>query len=264
MARYWHGLTTSALCTGMSSSVSFHPQRVFPAYARFTAFASRFPGGLAFASRTLAPLMFNSDVADTENVDVSLLDAGMPVVCAFPRSGSTFLQAAVGARLDGFLVPKSHDVLAIPSYAAAGALTLVPVRRPDANAASWSMYNADEPSLSLLRSRLATYTAWHRQLLRVAELPGVHLLDFDALTSGSDRLLDALGLPSRVYAGPAAAGIDAYAHQESMSVNQRHLPSLDRQRAARHYRGLLDHPSVFAARSRAQAVYDRLVPLLAS
>jgi len=43
--------------------------------------------------------MFNDDVSTTENIDVAALERGSVVVCAFPRSGSTFLQAAAGEYL---------------------------------------------------------------------------------------------------------------------------------------------------------------------
>jgi hypothetical protein len=251
---------------GHDGRTSFHPQRLFPRFARPMELASRIPGGLRLASFLTETVAFDEAPSATENPTGQDLASAHVAVCGFPRTGTTFIQGAVNRAMDDDSACwKNHDPLAIPLYATAGIPTMVTLRPPIDTVVSWSLYNHDEPSAELMAWRFATYTAWHREALRATRSPWVTVIDFDAFCADPIALLDdVLGRPHPATVTPAMVTQDVRAGNESSGLALRHgnVPDARRSALRTPFVDLLDDHRVRTALDRAEAAYRRMERLV--
>lgn len=245
---------------------SFHPQRLFPRFARPIELASRAPGGLRLASAVLGSLAFDAKPSATENPTSSDLAEACIAVCGFPRTGTTFIQSAINQALgDDRACWKGHDPLALPLYSAAGIPTLITLRPPADALVSWSLYHHDLPSADLLARRAAVYTAWHREILRATRSPRVTVIDFESFCSDPTSLLaDVLGRPPVKSVTPSVVSGQVRSRNASSGLDLRQGNVPDPRRAALRtpFVDLLDEPPVRRAIERAEAMHRRLQQLV--
>lgn len=265
-ARITSALPAAFSLTRRDVSPGYHPQRLYPKYARLADLASHAPQGLCALS-IFAPVAFSRTPSSTESPTAEDLGRSGIAICAFPRTGSTFLKFAIERSLDSpGAVWRTHDVLAVPHLEQADLLVLIPLRDPLGAAISWSLYNNDKPSLSRMRSRLHSYAAWHRQVARYAGNPGVRFLSFDYFTSNPSRALStkfaAAGIQPKhasLTSGVVAARLweDDAAH--GVEPRHTHVPSGHGAALRADYRALLADPKLASPLANAQAIFDRLL-----
>jgi hypothetical protein len=247
-------------------SPAHHPQRLHPRFARLADAASHVPHGLAALS-VLAPVAFSRALSSTENPSGDDLHRSGIAICGFPRTGSTYLKFAIERSLETpGAVWRTHDVLAVPQLEEAELLVVVPLRDPRSTAISWSLYNNDVPALSLMRSRIHSYSAWHRQIARYAVSPAVRFLSFDYFTTEPSQALStkfrAAGIQPRHehIAGQDVAarlGDDDAAH--GVEPRHTHVPSDHRASLRADYEALLDDPKLASPLSSAQTLFEALL-----
>lgn len=260
---------TLAACMGVGAykrSPAHHPQRLHPRFARLADLASHAPYGLSVFS-LLAPVAFSGTSSSTENPSGDDLHKSGIAICGFPRTGSTYLKFAIERSLDSpGAVWRTHDVLSIPQLQAADLLVLVPLRDPRSTAISWSLYNSDESSRSLMQSRLRSYSAWHRQVARHTRNSGVRFLSFDYFTAQPSQALstkfDAAGIQPKlesITSTDVAARLfdDDSAH--GVEPRHTHVPSDHRATRRDDYASILDDRRLTSALSEAQALYEALL-----
>ncbi len=242
----------------MSVHPSFHPHRLFPRFGRPVEIISRRRGGLALAARLAGPLLFDRQASGTENATAADLRRVRVAVCGFPRTGTTFLQHAVGDALGNQAACwKNHDAFAATTFTDAGIPVLVPLRDPLSTIVSWSLYHHDPPSADLMRSRLAIYLAWHREIARLDQRAGLTMLDFEEFCADpGDVLATALGpsaVPSRVTEDAIERTTDlvlAENDDRDLAINHRNVPA--------HERDLLKGPYLDAVRGdHVQSMLER-------
>lgn len=201
----------------------------------------------------------------SDQVTPQILDQTEIAVIGFPRSGSTFLAFAFGHSLDEDSVLKLHDVRAIPQLSASNVKIFVPLRNPIDTSVSWSLYNHDELSKTLALSRLKTYLAWHRILLRKRKYPGVNIVSFDQFTEDLDPLLSAmpeLGAPDSPTASLAADQLRIeLANQQAIQdvdLMSRNTPTKERDRLATSYRELYQALEGHRIMKKCNAAFEEL------
>jgi hypothetical protein len=255
-------------CMRRVKTPTHHPQRMHPRYAVLADIASRAPLGLSALS-LLVPWSFSDAPSSTENPTDEDLRLADLAVCGFPRTGSTFLQLAIERSLErSDSVWRNHDVLGIPGIVRAGLIVLVPLRNPVGTAISWSVYNSDVPSLGLMRSRLRSYNAWHRQALRYAEIPEVRFIRFDYFIHQPSRALASkfsiAGLDPRD-ASIVGRHIEVRLKDDDtvhgVEANQTHVPSEQKAALRRDYEALVTDRRLEGTLSNAQDLYESLLRL---
>ena len=243
-----------------------HPQRLYPKYARVADLASRQPQGLCALS-IIAPGIFSRTPSSTENPTAEDLGRSGIAICAFPRTGSTYLKFAIERSIESpGAVWRTHDVLAVPQLERAGLLVLIPLRDPRSTAISWSLYNNDEPSLSRMRSRLHSYAAWHRQVARYSSHPGVRFISFDYFSREPSHALTtkfkAAGIqPTHESLASDVVAADLWEDDATHGVEPRHthVPSDHRAAVRADYEGLLADPKLASPLACAEALFDGLM-----
>lgn len=184
-------------------------------------------------------------------------------MCGFPRTGTTFIQSAVTSALDDERACwKNHDPLAVRRYAQAGIPTWLTLRDPASTVVSWSLYHRDVPSSRMLARRLAVYTAWHREALRLLRLPGVEIIDFDEFAADPASVIrQRLGrvAGARVSASLVSAQVRATNHLDNRDLHQSNTPDPQRDQLKAPYFQLLSDPRARRRLREAQRAYDALV-----
>lgn len=223
----------------------FHPQRLHPRYGGLVNIASQLPGGLAATCITLGRLILDQQPVSSSNPTAADLEAAVIAVCGFPRTGTTFLQETASQALGA---PercwKNHDPFAIPRYTKAGLLTLIPVRDPIGTVSSWSVYNKDAPSISMLRNRLLSYTAWHRAVRKFKASPRVLFVRFDSLASPNDTPME---------------GVRNTNEEQSLPLRMQNFPSETREDLKTPYLALLHSNKLRRNLDDAYEVFEHLV-----
>jgi hypothetical protein len=241
---------------------------MYPRYAGLADVASRMPQGLSALS-VLAPWSFSKAPSSTENPTEEGLHHVDMAVCGFPRTGSTFLQLAIERSLDRpDSVWRNHDVLGIPGLVQAGLVVLVPLRNPRSTAVSWSVYNDDVPSLYLMRARLRSYIAWHRQALRYADIPEVRFIGFNYFTYAPARALTTkFSIAGLTPKNPDLASRDVEVRlkdddtEHGVAFNQTHVPNDHKAAVRRDFEALVTDERLEGTLSTAQDLYESLVRL---
>lgn len=228
--------------------------------------ASRVPGGLRVAGFVAGTVIFDDMLSATENPTGTDVASAYVAVCGFPRTGTTFIQGAVNRALeDERACWKNHDPLSIPLYAAAGVPTLITLRSPADAIVSWSLYNHDQPSASLMAKRAAMYTAWHNEALRATCSPWVTVIDFDAFCADPIGLLDdVLGRPHTTTVTPSAVAQYVRASNAASQTAVRHgnVPDARRAELRTPFVDLLDERPVRRALARAEEIHGRMQRLI--
>lgn len=247
----------------------FHPQRLLPRYAGLVSRTAQLPRGLPVSMALLGRLVNSSDKSATENPTPLELDLARVVVCGFPRTGTTFLQAAIQ---DAFEDPtacwKNHDVLAIPRYLNAGIPTVITLRDPLSTAISWSIYNSDQPTEKLLAARIQTYSVWHEQalrylgsrLLRLKRFEDFREHPFETLSPVLQRIAREEEL-HHIDSEFVECDLEHRNAEQGISSRQGNTPSILRVPLRNQYLALTDSSRVRTAMDRATAVYGELTAL---
>ncbi|MBK9738975.1 MAG: hypothetical protein IPO93_05600 [Actinobacteria bacterium] len=245
---------------------SFHPQRLFPTFARPVEMASRVPGGLRLSSRLLGPIAFDRGPSTSEDPALADVEMADVAVVGFPRSGTTFMQSAISVLLDSPTACwKNHDPFTIRTFVDAGTPVLVPVREPLDAVVSLCLYHQDEPSAARMRQRIAMYTAWHREVSRQLDSPLATVVDFvhfsldpaDALTRVLGHKVPALD-PALMSVEQLARDIRSANRRAGLDVGQRNTPSTRREEMKAPFLRLADDPRIRAPLARARAIYAQL------
>ena len=244
--------------------VTFHPQRLYPRFASTLDYASRSRLLTRPTIHLLSPWVFSDDTSTSENPTQLELADSVAAVCAFPRTGSTFLQAALEAYLakpGG--VWKSHDALALERYHEAQLDIVCPIREPSTTVESWSVYNSDPPSRTLLRERLHTYIAWHRIVSHFDNKGDLIFVDFDSFTKDPLAALSKTKLVQQGFGDLESMDkrrtLEARTPQEQFDPNQQHLPSNERESQKAIYRELLAEKSMRTLLDRARSLVHGLI-----
>lgn len=162
---------------------SFRPQRLIPRYAPLLDIASRVPGGLHLTTSVLRPLIKDRVVSASDSPSIEQLRATRVAISGYPRTGTTFLQTLINlAYDDDSACWKNHNALALTWYAENCAVAGITLREPENTAISNAIYHGDEPSADLMRFRLKSYCAWHREVLRTVRRQPISIFRFSEFT----------------------------------------------------------------------------------
>ena len=245
----------------------FHPQRLKPRYVSALARLSKAPGGLPMATRVFAPIAFDRATSTTENPTLCELQQAEIVVCGFPRTGTTFLQAVVNEAFGrSSACWKNHDVLGIRRYMRMGIPSIVTLRDPLDTAISWSIYNRDEPNATMLARRLDAYSLWHENVLPHLESRLLRLKPFADFREHPmetlNPLLQALAVSDEVAfadVNTILTRIDQDNHADHIALEHANVPHPDRTALKAPYRALTDFPQLTPHLDRARAVFNELM-----
>jgi hypothetical protein len=224
--------------------------------------ASHIPGGLALSSALLRPIAEHDLQSDFERPSASQLARASVAVTGFPRTGSTYFSFLVNAAFShGSACWKSHDAFAFAGYAAAGVPAVMTLREPIGTVTSWSIYNSDVPSIWLMKRRLQTYCAWHREVLRNTKHLSVTIARFEEFTLDHARLITELNPAAETQSADFSFDIDEFSertNQHDLPATQRHLPCPERDTAKREYLSILDSGSLLPLLLSAQELHYEL------
>lgn len=219
------------------------------------------------ATRVLAPVAFDKSTSTTENPSLQDLQQAEVVVCGFPRTGTTFLQAVIAEAFGRSTACwKNHDVLGIRRYMRVGIPTIVTLRDPLDTAISWSIYNRDEPSAAMLAHRLDAYSLWHENVLPHLESRLLRLKSFADFREHPmetlNPLLQALAVSDEVAFADAATvltRVDNENNHDRIALERANVPHPDRTALKAPYRALTDSPRLAAHLDRARSVFNELM-----
>jgi hypothetical protein len=247
---------------GNPSGPHFAPQRLFPRFAGALNLASHIPGGLGLSSTLLRPISENDLRSDFERPTVSQLARSSVAVTGFPRTGSTYFSFLVNAAFSSASACwKSHDAFAFAGYVAAGIPAVLTLREPIGTVASWSLYNSDVPSTWLMRRRLQTYCAWHRDVLRGVEHLPITIARFEEFTLNHNTLINGLIATDEAHSADLTFDVDEFSertNQHDLPKQQRHLPCPERDAAKRDYLTILDSSSLLPLLLSAEKLHHEL------
>ncbi len=247
---------------GSPSGAYFAPQRLFPRFAGAMNLASHVPGGLALGSAWLRPIAEHDLQSDFERPSASQLALASVAVTGFPRTGSTYFSFLVNAAFaNDSACWKSHDAFAFAGYAAAGVPAVLTLREPIGTVTSWSIYNSDIPSIWLMKRRLQTYCAWHREVLRNTKHLSVTIARFEEFTLDHTRLITELNPAVETQSAEFGFDIDEFSertNQHDLPATQRHLPCPERDAVKREYQSILDSGSLLPLLLSAQELHYEL------
>ena len=254
---------SSCAIHGHDGRAAFHPQRLFPRYARTFATAAVVPGGLRAASRLARPIAFDDSPSSTENPSGSDLAQAQVALCGFPRTGTTFLQEAINVALDDERACwRSHDPLSVPINIKAAIPTLITLREPLSTIVSWSLYNNDAPSQALFSARIASYLAWHREIRRRVRSPWVSVLDFSEFSSAPTAALlrfTAFSSARDLTTKDIATRVHHANDQAAIGLHMRNMPDPTRVNLSGRYVELSQSPTSRRLLGRASKIYEDLL-----
>lgn len=246
-------------------ALGFHPQKLYPRYAKLAAVAARTKPTFELFRATL-PFAMSSRPAQTDKVNDQVLADTAIAIIGFPRTGTTFLHFALeGICANVHSVYKNHNVRAIPLFSSIGTPVLVTPRNPLDTCISWSFYHQDDVAEALAIRRLNTYLAWHRILKRKISSPVVHLVNFDDFTSTLDNLpkdiWDRIDAPVPSAATDISSLRDELSYQqksEGMALEVRNTPSAARESATLGYRELYAQLEQHQVMRKCNSIYEEL------
>lgn len=247
---------------GTPAGSHFAPQRLFPRFAGALNLASRIPGGLSLGSAMLRPISENKLTSDFERPTASQLARTSVAVTGFPRTGSTYFSYLVNAAFSSDSACwKSHDAFAFAGYVEADVPAVLTLREPVATVTSWSMYNSDVPSTWLMRRRLQTYCAWHREVLRSTRRLPIMVARFEEFTLDHTSIISRLQSSDQL--DSANVGFDrdefvSHTHQHELPPQQRHLPCPERDAAKRDYLSIIQSASLIPLLMAAEDLHHQL------
>jgi len=246
-------------------ALDFHPQKLYPRYAKLAAVAARTKPTFELFRATL-PFAMDSRPAQTDKVNDQVLADTAIAIIGFPRTGTTFLQFALEDTYAYFnSIYKNHNVRSIPLFSSIGTPVLITLRSPMDTCISWSFYNQDDVTKALAISRLNTYLAWHRILKRKISSPVVHLVNFDDFTSTLDNLpkdiWDRIGAPVSIAARDTSSLRHELSYQQKsqgMALEVGNTPNSARESAALGYRELYAQLEQHQVMRECNSIYEEL------
>lgn len=249
----------------MSRNQGFQPHRVHPRFGPVFDAASRVHLGVPALLAVLGRLVLDQQKS-TSSYEVLAQSLPRFAICGFPRTGTTYLSHALDIALSVRRpLLKTHDAMAPSVLDRYGVETLLTLRDPSSTVASWSCYHGDVPSIDLVRHRLATFTAWHRIVLRAMPRYRISVLPFEYFTHDTASAVNqflAAKVPAESFAPvdfkSAARLIEEETDQESLTLNQRNLPSDDRSRQQSKYSELLESAELAAPLRRARQLVQEI------
>ena len=241
---------------------AFRPQRLRPRYAPLLNTASKVPGGLNLTTRLLRPIIKDKVVSSSDSPSLEQLRDAHVAISGYPRTGTTYLQHLINlAYEDDNACWKNHDALSLRWYANNCAVAGITLREPRNTAISNAIYHGDSPSAELMRLRLKSYSAWHREILRTVSRRPISIFRFSDFTSAPERTLTLLCPDAHRLDLNEAEVRRAFAHeghQEELQVGRRNLPSKSRDSLKLGYEELFEERRVRKAHEEARELFLEL------
>jgi hypothetical protein len=253
------------------SRVDFHPQRLYPRYARLAATSARSRTTFKVFRSTFS-LAWDPTSTESERITAEEFATTQLAIIGYPRTGTTFLQFAMEQEtLFHGNVFKNHDPFSIRYLSSLGMPVLVPLRNPVDTCISWSFYNQDPVNRKSAVRRLASYIAWHRVAQRKVTLENVYPIRFEDFTRDlsciPSPLLTRIGIPSTYQPIPIQSVKIKFAESQNnldLSIQMANNPTDARLRETQPYRAVYEDLSHHRLMLKAQRIYRELCAVAAN
>jgi hypothetical protein len=241
---------------------AFRPQRLKPRYAPLLNLASRVPGGLHRTTTLLRPIIKDRNVSTSDSPSLEQLHRAKVAISGYPRTGTTYLQHLINVSYqDSHACWKNHDALALTYYVANCAIAGITLREPQSTVISNAIYHGDSPAVDLMRFRLKSYSAWHREVLRTVRREPIAIFRFADFTHDPQRTLRMLCVESPSFTPTELDVRDAFdqeGHQRCLPDRQRNLPTDSRDQLKKSYEDLFQSRQLRNAYDEAYALFLEL------
>lgn len=212
----------------------YAPQRVYPRFSVLAHAASRVPRGLPLLMAALGPAIAERTAINEIPSPTDLATTRLAIV-AFPRTGSVFMKALADKALgEPVRTMRTHDPLLIRTLARFSIPIIIPIRDPQDTILSWSVYNSDPVRESFLVARCHSYLAWARKVLRLSHRLPLNSVSLQTFTASHGEILgQVLGYPiptNHSIADLERKTIEELVSNETVALNQQHLPDIGRDR----------------------------------
>jgi hypothetical protein len=183
-------------------------------------------------------------------------------ISGYPRTGTTYLQHLINlAYLDNEACWKNHDALSLSWYAESCAVAGITLREPRNTVISNAIYHGDRPSNDLMRFRLKSYSAWHREIIRAVCKQPIAIFRFADFTIDPKGTL-AKFCPDAHDFSPTESDVrNAFANegrQTELPDSRRNLPSGSRDVRKQEFENLFETRRVNRAYVEAYNLYLEL------